>query len=164
MIPYTIAQNHKQWHRINILSRPSPSFWYMIYIIKNILATYTTIKRFPGGSAGKECGRPGFDPWVGKIPWRREQLPTLDIQFWPGEFHGLYSPWVHKELDMTEWLSHSLTHAANSKSSLLPGCVIVPCTYMSSPGPHKEEMAGQGIPRSPTKYLLLTLLISVLER
>ena len=35
-------------------------------------------------------GRPGFDPWVGKIPWRKEQLPTP--VFWPGEFHGLYSP------------------------------------------------------------------------
>ena len=23
-----------------------------------------------------DCGRPGFDPWVGKIPWRRERLPT----------------------------------------------------------------------------------------
>ena len=21
-----------------------------------------------------QCGRPGFDPWVGKIPWRRERL------------------------------------------------------------------------------------------
>ena len=29
-------------------------------------------------------------PWVGKIPWRRERLPTP--VFWPGEFHGLYSP------------------------------------------------------------------------
>ena len=36
-------------------------------------------------------GRPGFDSWVGKIPWRRERLPTP--VFWPGEFHGLYSPW-----------------------------------------------------------------------
>ena len=35
-------------------------------------------------------GRPGFDHWVGKIPWRRERLPTL--VFWPEEFHGLYSP------------------------------------------------------------------------
>ena len=35
-------------------------------------------------------GRLGFGPW------RREQL------FWPGVFHGLYSPWGHKELDMTE--------------------------------------------------------------
>ena len=31
-----------------------------------------------------------FDPWVGKIPWRKERLPTP--VFWPGEFHGLYSP------------------------------------------------------------------------
>jgi len=38
-----------------------------------------------------QCRRPGFDPWVGKIPWRRERLPTP--VFWPGESHGLYSPW-----------------------------------------------------------------------
>ena len=30
--------------------------------------------------------RPGFDPWVGKIPWRREWLPTP--VFLPGGFHG----------------------------------------------------------------------------
>ena len=35
--------------------------------------------------------------------WRREQLPTP--VFWPGEFHGLYSPRGHKESNMTEWLS-----------------------------------------------------------
>ena len=52
------------------------------------------------------CRRPGFDPWVGKIPWRRERLPTPVL--WPGEFHGLYSPWGHKELDTTEQLSLSL--------------------------------------------------------
>ena len=23
-----------------------------------------------------QCRRPGFDPWVGKIPWRKERLPT----------------------------------------------------------------------------------------
>ena len=53
------------------------------------------------------CGRPGFDPWVGKICWRRERLPTP--VFWPGEFHGLYSPWGHKELDTTERFSLSLS-------------------------------------------------------
>ena len=30
--------------------------------------------------------RPGFDPWVGKIPWRRAQQPTA--AFLPGESHG----------------------------------------------------------------------------
>ena len=37
----------------------------------------------PGGSGGKESSCnvgdlgliPGFDPWVGKIPWRREGYP-----------------------------------------------------------------------------------------
>ena len=52
-----------------------------------------------------QCGRPGFDPWVGKIPRRRERLPSP--VFWPGEFHGLCSPRGCKELDMTEWLALS---------------------------------------------------------
>ena len=37
---------------------------------------------------------------VGKIPWRRERLPTP--VFWLREYHGLYSPWGHKESDMAE--------------------------------------------------------------
>ena len=57
-----------------------------------------------------QYGRPGFDPWVGKIPWRRERLPIL--VFLSAEFHGQrslagYGPWHHKELDTTEWLSLS---------------------------------------------------------
>ena len=60
---------------------------------------------FPCGSAGQESARNagdlgsilGFNPWVGKIPWRRERLPPP--VFWPGEFHGLYSPWGRKESD-----------------------------------------------------------------
>ena len=58
-----------------------------------------------------QCRRPGFDTWVGKIPWGREQLPTT--VFWPGEFHGLYSPWDHKESDTTEQLSLSLFKEEN---------------------------------------------------
>ena len=55
-----------------------------------------------------QCRRPGFVPWVGNIPWRREWLPTT--VFLPGESHGQksqagYSPWGRKELDKTDWLS-----------------------------------------------------------
>ena len=32
------------------------------------------------------CGKPGFDPWVRKIPWRRKWQPTP--VFLPGESHG----------------------------------------------------------------------------
>ena len=56
------------------------------------------VKNLPGFL--HQCARPGFDPWVGKIPWKRERLPTP--VFWPGEFHGLYSPWGHKQSDMTD--------------------------------------------------------------
>ena len=42
--------------------------------------------------------------WVRSLRWKdpleRERLPTP--VFWPGEFHGLYSPWGCKELGMTE--------------------------------------------------------------
>ena len=52
-----------------------------------------------------------WETWVRSLgwedPWRRERLPTP--VFWPGEIHGLYSSWGHKELDMTEQLSlHNL--------------------------------------------------------
>ena len=43
--------------------------------------------------------RSGFAPWVGKIPWKREQQPTL--LFLPRKFYGErslagYSPWDRK--------------------------------------------------------------------
>ena len=65
----------------------------------------------PDGSDGKsiclQCGRPRFHPWVGKIPWRRKWQPTPVLL--PGKSHGQgslvgYSPWGHKESDITEWL------------------------------------------------------------
>ena len=37
------------------------------------------------------------------MAWRRERLPTP--VFWPGEFHGQYSPWGCKQSDTTEQLS-----------------------------------------------------------
>ena len=55
--------------------------------------------RCVGVAAGKGGGKPRFDSWVGKIPWRRERLPTPVL--WPGESHGLrglagYGPWGHR--------------------------------------------------------------------
>ena len=38
-----------------------------------------------------------------KDPLEKGQLPTPE--FWPGEFHGLYSPWRCKASDTTERLS-----------------------------------------------------------
>ena len=55
-----------------------------------------------------------MDPWVGKIPWRKEWLP-IPI-FLPGEFHGQRSlpgfsglqSMDHKEWDRTEPFALSL--------------------------------------------------------
>ena len=78
---------------------------------------------FPGDASGKEPAckcrrykRPGFNPWVGKIPWRRTWQPTP--VFLPGESHGQkslvgYSPWGHKESAMTERIQHVCTHGSD---------------------------------------------------
>ena len=70
---------------------------------------------FPGGSDGKsnclQGQRPTFNPWVGKIPWRRKRPPTPVLLPWKS--HGQrslvgYSPWGHKESDTTEQLHFHL--------------------------------------------------------
>ena len=70
-------------------------------------------------------GRPGFTPWVGKIPWRRKWQPTP--VFLPGEAHGQaslmdYSPWGHRDSDRTEWqtLSSGLSVGWNIWANLSP--------------------------------------------
>jgi len=96
---------------------------------KSVWAFYKTPKGFPGGASGKGSACQGrrlwrlrFDPWVGKIPWRRKWQPTP--VFLPGEPHGQrslegYSPWVHKESDTTECLStqHTKHKRKNHKNS-----------------------------------------------
>ena len=70
---------------------------------------------FPGGSDGENP--PAVqETWVRSLGWEDplEKLPTL--VFWPGEFHGPYSPWGSKESDMTEQLSLSLSHVFKVKS------------------------------------------------
>ena len=47
-----------------------------------------------------------WETWVQFLGWEdpleKGKVPTP--VFWPGEFHGIYSPWGRKELDMTEQL------------------------------------------------------------
>ena len=61
-----------------------------------------------GKESTSKCGRHRrlrFNPWVGKIPWRRERLPTAVVV--PGEFHEMRSLMatvhgVEKELDTAD--------------------------------------------------------------
>ena len=58
---------------------------------------------FPSGSPSKESACNARDvvliPGLGTFSLKRER-PYTPV-FWPGEFHGLYSPWSHKELKRT---------------------------------------------------------------
>ena len=67
-----------------------------------------TVKNLPA-NVGRHKGH-GFNPWVGKIPWRRTWQPTP--VFLPGESHGQrglagYGPWGCTESDTTEVTYHS---------------------------------------------------------
>ena len=130
-------------------------------------------KGFPDSSVGKEtacdAGDPGSIPWVGKVPWRRDRLPTLVFLgfpcysvgkesafnggnlgsipglgkspwrrewlpipvFWPGEFHGLCSPWGPEELDMTERLTlHFTYHVLKYLFLWLFQVLVAPCELL----------------------------------
>ena len=63
-----------------------------------------------------QCRKTRFDPWVGKIPWRRKWRPTP--VFLPGQSHGQrslagYSPWV---ANSRTWLRQLSTHTRRVKS------------------------------------------------
>ena len=97
--------------------------------ISGVAQSRTRLKRLSSSSSSRftwwlrqsrvclQCRRPGFDPWVGKIPWRRIWQPIL--VFLPGKFHGWkslagYSPWGRKELD---WATntHDCTYLLQAK-------------------------------------------------
>ena len=59
-----------------------------------------------------QCGRPWFDSWVRKIPWRKAWRPTP--VFLPGKSHGQrglvgYSAWGHRESGRTELVTLTLS-------------------------------------------------------
>ena len=50
------------------------------------------------------------ETWVGSLGWEDPLEKGMGPPvFWPGEFHGLYSPRSHKEPDSTERLPPHVT-------------------------------------------------------
>ena len=107
-------------HKVSHLSFMSFS---VIFYIKNSMCILQACLGFPGGASGKEpvfqCRehkRWVFDPWGGKIPWRRAWQPTP--VFLPGE-----SPWTEEPGELLhstglqrvgqDWNNLARTHCKN---------------------------------------------------
>ena len=81
-----------------------------------------------------QCRRRRFYSWFGKIPWRREGPPTP--VFWPGEFHGLYSPWGYKELDATFTFIYVLNKINSLEELNVPRVIYID---LDKSGPKSEN-------------------------
>ena len=86
-----------------------------------------------------QCRRLGFNPWVGKIPWRRERLPTPI--FLLGELHGErslagYSSWGLKEWDMTERQTHIQNLCSFMRNTISSAKCFISFLHLSCGNPH----------------------------
>ena len=94
----------------------------MVQVVKNLPANAGDI-------------RDGFNPWVGKIPWRRAWQPLwysnlenpLDRGTWQATVHGV------TESDMTEATQHSIQHIPQAQRGILPtvGTRLISCNCMT---------------------------------
>ena len=58
-------------------------------------------------SIGVQCRRPQFDPWVGRIPWRRKRLPIPVFLGFPGGSVGKESAYNVGDLGSIPGLGRS---------------------------------------------------------
>ena len=113
----TILLNESEWFASIVRNRKHSQEAFMVHVLVFIL-TWIIPSLISGNIVLCRClsdkesacqcrrhRRHRFDPWVGKIPWSRKWQSTP--VFLPGKSHGQkslvgYSPWGHKELDMTD--------------------------------------------------------------
>ena len=104
-------------------------FIYSFHKHKSLLCARPCARGLLWELSGKESGcqwrrhkRCRFDPWVGKIPWKRKRPPTPG--FLPGKSHGQrsltgYSSWGQEGSDTTEqWSTQKPTVLEDKGTSL----------------------------------------------
>ena len=83
--------------------------YILSYIIMCVYVYIYIYMGFPGGSDGKEstwnAKRLGFNPWVWKIPWRREQLPTPVFLLENSVNREAWQATGHKVANSQTWLN-----------------------------------------------------------
>jgi len=102
-IPVHTPSNYTWEHHI-----PSSSPTYSIFWLCNSMGVIRLSWWLSGKDSACQCRSRGFSPWVGKISWGRNW--PLTLEFLGGKSLGQrklagYSPWGHKESDMTEHLA-----------------------------------------------------------
>ena len=107
---------------------------------------------------------PGFNPWIGKTPWRRAWQPTP--VFLPEESQGQrslagYSPWGCKALDTTEWLNNnkrifalSLLHSwLGTFHHILSDFQVSSCHVPANPTNFASSVSSRGLPMHLLQHL-----------
>ena len=131
---------------------PKPLIWDLIGCLLRLP------RWFSSKESTYQCKRHKFDPWAGKIPWRRKWQPTP--VFLPGQFQGQrnlgsYSPWCQKRV------GHNLVtkqrQQQNNPSSTLQ------CDEDSQPCPWKHQFHHLALWNfgnlSKVRFLLTSLLL-----
>ena len=77
-----------------------------------------------GKKSACSAGVSGFDPWVGKIPWRRKRQPALAIL--PGKPHGQRSPQSRgSQESWTRLSAHTHTQQSRERErGVCPGLTV----------------------------------------
>ena len=114
-----------------------------------------------------QCRRPGFDPWVRKIPRRRAWLPTA--VFLPRELNGQrslagYSPWdlssyhqhhhLYGETSGWNWL---ILSPASVPAATLPSPPLPPISVPLVSVPPLHMPSNSSSPLPATSLLLMTI-------
>ena len=104
-----LCSQHPRWFKKHSLGNTRILSFYFLLVLLRYIQIHGLPLWLSCSRIRLQCGRPGFDHWVGKTPQRRERLPTP--VFWSGESHGLQParllcPWNHKSRTLTQQLSH----------------------------------------------------------
>ena len=105
-----------------------------------------------------QCKRHGFNPWVGKIPWKRKWQPTPI--FLPGKSHGQrslvgHSPWGHKESDTTEQLNNETMPIPGAHFQVTRGCGFPPSSHLRTPAHRSGRPLGLPTNQLPGRHALV---------
>ena len=106
-----------------------PFYYHLLFLPWAPQMILSVVRILSGKEYSCQCRRCGFNPWIGKVPWRRKWPPTP--VFLPGKFHGQrcladYSPWGSKRVRHnsskqynTIQSYHTLTPSQSTRPSLL---------------------------------------------